>query len=120
MSRRRSGNRPLPAHCRGTGQAALAILHHRNAVLDLAEERFTKNLWSQRASAERPQLISVRDEADQARYIVEKVLANRKAGLGLKSQAILFRASHLVAADPQLVWLNRLNTGFVLSAFGLS
>ena len=33
------------------------------AVIDLAEERFTKNLWSDRASAERPQLVSVRDEA---------------------------------------------------------
>jgi DNA helicase-2/ATP-dependent DNA helicase PcrA len=39
-------------------------------------------------------LVSVRDEADQARYVVEKVLANREAGLTLKSQAIVFRASH--------------------------
>jgi DNA helicase-2/ATP-dependent DNA helicase PcrA len=50
------------------------ILAAANAVIDLAEERFTKNLWSERASAERPQLVSVRDEADQALYVVEKVL----------------------------------------------
>jgi hypothetical protein len=34
-------------------------------VIDLAAERFTKNLWTERQSAERPQLVSVRDEADQ-------------------------------------------------------
>jgi len=87
------------------------ILTAANAVIDLAEERFTKNLWSQRASAERPQLVSVRDEADQARYIVEKVLANREAGLALKSQAILFRASH--HSGPLEVELTRRNIPFV-------
>ena len=51
-----------------------------NAVIDLASERFTKNLWSDRASAERPQLVTVRDEADQARYVVERILDNREGG----------------------------------------
>ena len=46
------------------------ILAAANAVIELAEERFTKNLWSDRASAERPRLVSVRDEVDQARYVV--------------------------------------------------
>ena len=36
----------------------------------------------------------MRDEADQARYIVERVLENREAGAALKSQAVLFRTSH--------------------------
>jgi DNA helicase-2/ATP-dependent DNA helicase PcrA len=35
----------------------------------------------------------VRDEADQARYIVECVLENREAGELLKQQAVLFRTS---------------------------
>ena len=65
-----------------------------NAVIELAEERFTKNLWSERKSAERPQLINVRDEADQARYVVEQVLESREQGIALKTQAVLFRASH--------------------------
>jgi len=69
------------------------ILAAANAVIDLAEQRFTKNLWSGRASAERPELVSVRDEADQAQYVVEKVLESREIGLALKSQAVLFRAS---------------------------
>jgi DNA helicase II / ATP-dependent DNA helicase PcrA len=87
------------------------ILAAANAVIDLAEERFTKNLWSERGSAEQPQLVSVRDEAGQARYIVERVLANREAGLALKSQAVLFRASH--HSGPLEVELTRRNIPFV-------
>ena len=49
-------------------------------MIDLAAERFTKNLWTDRVSAELPQLVSVRDEADQARYVVERVLENREEG----------------------------------------
>src|SRR5882724_7003708 len=70
------------------------ILAASNAVIALAAERFTKNLWSAREASVRPQLVAVRDEADQARYVVARVLENREAGLPLKSQAVLFRASH--------------------------
>jgi ATP-dependent DNA helicase UvrD/PcrA len=70
------------------------ILAAANAVIELAEERFTKNLWSDRASAESPRLVNVHDEAAQARFVVEKVLENREAGHALKAQAVLFRASH--------------------------
>jgi len=87
------------------------ILAAANAVIDLARERFTKNLWSERASAERPQLVSVRDEADQALYVVERVLENREAGFALKSQAILFRASH--HSGPLEVELTRRNIPFI-------
>jgi hypothetical protein len=49
---------------------------------------------TERQSAERPQLVSVRDEADQASYIMERVLENREVGTLLKQQAVLFRTSH--------------------------
>jgi DNA helicase-2/ATP-dependent DNA helicase PcrA len=87
------------------------ILAAANAVMDLAEERFTKNLWSERASAERPRLVSVRDEADQARYVAEKILENRERGILLKTQAVLFRASHHSA--PLEIELTRRNIPFV-------
>jgi DNA helicase-2/ATP-dependent DNA helicase PcrA len=77
----------------------------------LAEERFTKNLWSERKSGERPQIVSVRDESDQAFYVVEKILENREQGLTLKSQAVLFRASH--HSGPLEVELTRRNIPFV-------
>ena len=70
------------------------ILAAANGVIALAAERFTKALWTDRASAELPCLVTVRDEADQARYIAERVLANREEGVRLKQQAVLFRASH--------------------------
>ena len=88
-----------------------SILAAANAVMDLAEERFTKNLWSDRASIERPQLVSVRDESDQARYVTDKILEHRETGILLKAQAVLFRASHHSA---QLeIELTRRNIPFV-------
>ena len=71
-----------------------AILSAANGVIGLAAERFTKDLWTERKSGTPPQLVSVRDEADQARYIVERVLGNREGGSTLKQQAVLFRTSH--------------------------
>ena len=70
------------------------ILTAANAVIALAAERFTKDLWSERASSQKPRLVSVRDDADQANYVVEQVLARREEGVKLKAQAVLFRASH--------------------------
>ncbi|WP_292529965.1 ATP-dependent helicase [Methylocystis sp.] len=87
------------------------ILAAANGVIDLASERFTKNLWTERQSAERPQLVNVRDEADQARYIVERVLENREVGADLKQQAVLFRTSH--HSGPLEVELTRRNIPFV-------
>jgi DNA helicase-2/ATP-dependent DNA helicase PcrA len=87
------------------------ILAAANGVIDLARERFTKNLWTDRTAAERPQLVTVRDEADQARYIVEHVLENREGGTALKQQAVLFRASH--HSGPLEIELTRRNIPFV-------
>ena len=87
------------------------ILAAANGVIALATERFTKTLWTDRESAERPYLVSVRDEADQARYIVERVLEAREAGTNLKQQAVLFRASH--HSVPLEIELARRNIPFV-------
>src|SRR5438105_2779530 len=87
------------------------ILAAANGVIELASERFTKNLWTERVSDERPQLVTVRDEADQARYIVEQVLSNREVGTVLKQQAVLFRTSH--HSGPLEVELTRRNIPFV-------
>jgi DNA helicase-2/ATP-dependent DNA helicase PcrA len=70
------------------------ILDASNAVIGLARERFTKDLFSSRVSSARPLLVSVADEAAQARYVVDEVLARREEGLSLRAQAVLFRTSH--------------------------
>jgi DNA helicase-2/ATP-dependent DNA helicase PcrA len=87
------------------------ILAAANAVIDLAAERHKKNLRSERLSDERPQLVAVRDETDQARYIADQVLEYREAGIPLKQQAVLFRASH--HSGPLEIELARRNIPFV-------
>ncbi len=88
-----------------------SILAAANGVIDLASERFTKNLWTDRQSAELPELVSVRDEADQALYITERILENRETGTDLKQQAVLFRTSH--HSGPLEVELTRRNIPYV-------
>jgi DNA helicase-2/ATP-dependent DNA helicase PcrA len=55
--------------------------------------------------------VTVRDEADQARCIVECVLENRESGTLLKQQAVLFRTSS--HSGPLEVELTRRNIPFV-------
>jgi DNA helicase II / ATP-dependent DNA helicase PcrA len=83
------------------------ILAAANAVIELASERFTKNLWSNRTSAERPLLVNVADDTAQAGYIVEQILENREMGIRLKSQAVLFRTSyHSASLEVELTLRN--------------
>src|SRR5207237_5210088 len=47
------------------------VLQAANGVIGLPKERFKKNTWTERTSTCKPQLVAVRDQADQARYIVD-------------------------------------------------
>ncbi len=69
------------------------ILDAANAVIALATERHKKNLQSDRSSAESPQLVSVGDETDQARYVAERILEYRDSCVLRKTCAIGCRAS---------------------------
>jgi DNA helicase II / ATP-dependent DNA helicase PcrA len=71
-----------------------SILDACNGVIGFAKERFTKNLRSDRKSKQRPFLTIVADETAQARYVAQQILDAREEGVPLKSQAVLFRASH--------------------------
>jgi DNA helicase-2/ATP-dependent DNA helicase PcrA len=70
------------------------ILEGTNRVIGLARERYTKNLWSDRAEGERPVLVNCEDDSDQAEYVIRHILEHREAGVDLRRQAVLFRASH--------------------------
>jgi DNA helicase-2/ATP-dependent DNA helicase PcrA len=74
------------------------ILEASNAVIAAARERHAKDLFSDKAASQRAQLVLVPDEAQQARWVADQVLRQREAGATLKSQAVLFRASHHSAA----------------------
>jgi DNA helicase II / ATP-dependent DNA helicase PcrA len=97
----------LAQNYRSTG----AILAASNAVIGLADERFTKDLWTSRGDGEKPAIVVVPDEGAQARYISDRVLEEREAGTALKAQAVLFRASH--HSGPLEIELTRRNIPFV-------
>jgi len=79
------------------------ILEASNAVIAAARERHTKNLWTDKASGQRAQLLLVPDEAAQARWVADQVLRQREAGTRLTSQAVLFRtSSHSAALELEL------------------
>jgi DNA helicase II / ATP-dependent DNA helicase PcrA len=70
------------------------ILDAANAVIARANEGFAKTLTSSKPSAELPYLVTVEDEAAQAVFVADQVLEQREAGIELRQQAVLFRASH--------------------------
>ncbi|MBK6865757.1 MAG: ATP-dependent helicase [Ideonella sp.] len=75
------------------------LLDASNAVIALAAERFTKQLWTERGAASaKPQLVTVDDELAQARWVADRLLELREGGLALKCQATLFRTAHHSAA----------------------
>jgi len=71
---------------------------------------------SPQATAQRPALVNVADDAAQARYIVESILENREAGIAMKSQAVLFRtSSHSASLE---IELTRRNIPFSITSIG--
>jgi DNA helicase-2/ATP-dependent DNA helicase PcrA len=70
------------------------ILDAANAVMARANEGFAKTLTSSKPSAELPYLVTVEDEAAQAIFVAEQILEQCEAGIELRQQAVLFRASH--------------------------
>ena len=92
----------FPKHYPGTTVVTLQqnyrstqpILEATNRVISLARERFTKNLWSERAEGGPPDLVTCEDEEDQAEHVIRQILEHREGGIDLRRQAVLFRASH--------------------------
>jgi DNA helicase-2/ATP-dependent DNA helicase PcrA len=80
------------------------ILAAANAVIARAAERFAKTMTSSRAASARPLLVGVEDDAAQARWVADEVLAQREQGVPLRRQAVLFRtASHSAGLELELL-----------------
>lgn len=71
------------------------ILETANRLIAAAEERYTKDLWSERAGGQPPRLVTCQDEKEQDDYIIRQVLTHYEQGTPLRRQAVLFRAGHL-------------------------
>ena len=88
-----------------------SILAACNAVIGHSTEGFKKTLYSKRPGGEKPFLAMVQDESAQVDFVIDRVLANREAGMELRDQAVLMRAS---SHSSQLeVELTRRNIPFV-------
>jgi DNA helicase-2/ATP-dependent DNA helicase PcrA len=87
------------------------ILEACNRVIEHALEGFPKTLFSTRSGGSAPVLAIVPDETAQVEFVVNRVLAHREAGMDLREQAVLVRATHHSA---QLeIELTRRNVPFV-------
>src|SRR6185503_84489 len=82
------------------------ILDVTNTLISRAEERFTKNLWTSRPGGERPWLITARDEQQQTKFVVDRVLELHEEGVALREMAVLFRAGYM-SADLEIELANR-------------
>ena len=87
------------------------ILAAANGVIDLAAERFTKNLWTDRNSGARPQLVACGTKPTKPATSWSACWRTARRGSTLKQQAVLFRTSH--HSGPLEVELTRRNIPFV-------
>jgi len=70
------------------------ILSVTNAIIERAQEKYTKTLFSKIEAGERPVVHAARDEGAQARYVVEKIMALQAEGVPLSEMAVLFRSGY--------------------------
>lgn len=73
------------------------ILDASNVLISRASERFTKALWTQRDGGEKPWLVTARDEQQQTKFVVDRVLELHEEGTPLGDMAVLFRAGYMSA-----------------------
>ncbi|RUM89873.1 MAG: ATP-dependent helicase [Thermodesulfatator sp.] len=69
------------------------ILDLANAVIEKAQEKYTKCLFTRRSGGEKPVRYRARDESDQSRFVAERILELREEGVPLSEIAVLFRAA---------------------------
>jgi DNA helicase II / ATP-dependent DNA helicase PcrA len=82
------------------------ILDVTNTLISRAEERFTKNLFTAREGGERPWLVTAKDEQQQTRFVVDRILELHESGTPLHEIAVLFRAGYM-SADLEIELTNR-------------
>ena len=82
------------------------ILATSNRLIAHSGERFAKTLWTERSAANPPLLVTARDEPQQTRYVVDRILELHEEGTALSSIAVLFRAGYM-SADLEIELSNR-------------
>jgi DNA helicase-2/ATP-dependent DNA helicase PcrA len=70
-----------------------AILDLANAVIAESEQQYPKHLFTRKEGGIRPALVQARDEAEQSRFVAQRILELREEGIPLSEMAVLFRSS---------------------------
>ena len=70
------------------------ILSVTNALIAASETAFDKHLWTERPAGPTPEVVTCFDEAAQAEWVCDRVLALSERGIPLHEQAVLFRTGH--------------------------
>ncbi len=104
----------FPKHFQGTRIVTLEqnyrstqpILDVTNSVISRSPERYTKDLWTDRSGGERPWLVTLKDEHEQTRFVVDRILELHEEGIPLKEISVLFRAGYM-SADLEIELVNR-------------
>jgi len=68
------------------------ILDLTNALIEVADEKYAKQLFTRRSGGERPTLVACSSENAQSRFIIDKLIALTGSGIPLHEIAVLFRA----------------------------
>ena len=70
------------------------ILRFTNALMEQAQEKYTKCLYTQRKEGEVPKVINARTDPEQALYVCHAIQERLRQGHSLNETAVLFRAGH--------------------------
>lgn len=82
------------------------VLATSNTLIARSGERFSKTLWTRRTTGDRPLLVTAKDEPQQTRYVVDRILELHEEGIALRNIAVLFRAGYM-SADLEIELANR-------------
>jgi DNA helicase II / ATP-dependent DNA helicase PcrA len=70
------------------------VLDLTNAIIEKAEEKFSKRLFTKNKKGRKPVLVNAADENCQSVFVVEKIKELNDKGKPLNSMAVLFRAGY--------------------------
>jgi DNA helicase-2/ATP-dependent DNA helicase PcrA len=68
------------------------ILDLTNTLIEAADEKYAKHLFTRRGGGEKPALVACSSENAQSRYIIDNLISLTGSGIALHEIAILFRA----------------------------
>ena len=68
------------------------ILSMTNAIIEQADEKYTKALFTRVEGGSRPELYNAADAGAEAAFVTEKIIQLQQEGLALQEMAVLFRS----------------------------